>query len=77
MRRPVALPPAWTAGTVTGLRARGAVTIEHLSWRDGRIESAVLRAEDDTTVVVRYQSTNGEKVTKRASIKAGQSEYVG
>ncbi|WP_084316212.1 glycoside hydrolase family 95 protein [Actinospica robiniae] len=71
-----ALPPAWTAGTVTGLRARGGVTLEHLSWRDGHVESAALHAAQNTTVVIRYQGTNGQSTTRSVSIKADQTEYV-
>ncbi|MEY9874595.1 alpha-L-fucosidase 2 [Streptacidiphilus sp. MAP12-33] len=36
-----ALPSAWPSGHVTGLRARGGVTVD-LSWRDGRLERARL-----------------------------------
>lgn len=37
-----ALPRAWAQGSITGLRARGALTVD-LRWRGGRLEEAVLR----------------------------------
>ncbi len=38
-----ALPSAWPAGSVRGLRARGGLAIEALRWSDGRFESARIR----------------------------------
>ena len=37
-----ALPKAWTTGSISGLRSRGAVGVD-ISWRDGRATSVVLR----------------------------------
>ncbi|GAA4979831.1 glycosyl hydrolase family 95 catalytic domain-containing protein [Kineococcus glutinatus] len=47
-----ALPAAWHRGAVRGLRARGGVAVD-LTWRDGRLVSASLRAQQDTDVLVR------------------------
>ncbi|UWE13574.1 glycoside hydrolase family 95 protein [Actinacidiphila bryophytorum] len=47
-----ALPPAWPAGSASGLRARGGVTVEHLTWSTSTMRSARLRAERPTTVRV-------------------------
>ncbi|MEU9044243.1 MULTISPECIES: glycoside hydrolase family 95 protein [unclassified Kitasatospora] len=44
-----ALPPSWPSGDVRGLRARGGFTIG-LSWRQGVLTGAELRAARDTTV---------------------------
>ena len=46
-----ALPAAWPAGAVTGLRARGAVGVD-IEWRNGRATGATLRAGVDGDVVV-------------------------
>lgn len=49
-----ALPPAWPAGEVTGLRARGALTIDRLTWSNGAFHSATMRAAHPTTVTARW-----------------------
>ncbi len=46
-----ALPPPWRDGSVRGLRARGAVTVD-LDWRAGRLREATLTARHDRTVRV-------------------------
>jgi alpha-L-fucosidase 2 len=47
-----ALPAAWKAGKVTGLRARGGVTVS-ITWKDGRATEATLRADRDGTFRIR------------------------
>jgi alpha-L-fucosidase 2 len=47
-----ALPAAWPAGAVTGLRARGGYEVD-LTWQAGRLESATLRNVNGTRVQVR------------------------
>ena len=46
-----ALPAEWSAGSVSGLRARGAVTVD-IEWRDGRATRAVLRPAVEGEVVI-------------------------
>lgn len=41
------LPKAWPDGEVTGLRARGAVTVD-IAWKEGRLMQAMLKPERDT-----------------------------
>ena len=41
-----ALPPAWTFGRVSGLRARGGVEVD-LTWQDGRLQEARLQVARD------------------------------
>jgi alpha-L-fucosidase 2 len=47
-----ALPQAWTTGSVSGLRARGGYEVD-IAWRDGRLQSATIRADTDGRVRVR------------------------
>ncbi|MEA3391220.1 glycoside hydrolase family 95 protein [Sphingobium sp. CCH11-B1] len=47
-----ALPKAWPAGRVTGLRARGRCGVD-LHWRAGRLDRAILRPELDGPRTVR------------------------
>ena len=61
-----ALPAAWKTGTVQGLRARGGYTIDQ-TWKDGKLVEAVVRADRDGTVRVRYGQS-----TKELTVKAGQ-----
>ncbi|MBE3069937.1 MAG: glycoside hydrolase family 95 protein, partial [Planctomycetes bacterium] len=48
-----ALPRAWPAGSVKGLRARGGFEVD-MAWKDGRLTEAVLRATLPVTAQVRY-----------------------
>jgi alpha-L-fucosidase 2 len=49
-----ALPAAWPTGAATGLRARGAVTVD-IRWSGGYAENCILRADHDISVQVRPQ----------------------
>ncbi len=46
-----ALPPAWPDGDVTGLHARGGLTVD-ITWRDSRAERVVLHGHKDRDVEV-------------------------
>jgi len=50
-----ALPSAWPSGSVSGLCARGAFTVD-IAWRAGKLTKATLISTGGTTCRVRYQS---------------------
>ncbi|MEO8335897.1 MAG: glycoside hydrolase family 95 protein [bacterium] len=65
-----ALPTAWAAGRVRGLRARGGVAVD-IEWNGGLLQQATLTARRDTTVRVRHGSTVAEHL-----LRAGQATIV-
>ncbi len=62
-----ALPKDWPTGRVAGLRARSAVTV-NLDWKDGKLTSANLRADQGGKFSVRLGD-----VTKVVELKRGQA----
>jgi alpha-L-fucosidase 2 len=66
-----ALPPAWPEGRVSGIRARGAVTVD-LEWRAGKLVAATLTADRDGVHRVRLSAEEVRDV----SLKAGQPLVV-
>ena len=65
-----ALPAYWPSESVTGLKARGNVEVD-VTWDEGRLVEARLRAAKDREVEVRFQ---GGDETKVVSLKANE-EY--
>lgn len=53
------LPKAWSAGSVTGLRARGGFEVD-VSWRDGQLVNATIRSATGGTTRLRYRETTRE-----------------
>jgi alpha-L-fucosidase 2 len=47
-----ALPPAWRSGSVSGLKARGAVTVD-IAWSAGRVQQVTFHAAATGPIVVR------------------------
>lgn len=68
-----ALPPAWKAGEVSGLRARGGYTVD-LRWKDGKLTEAVIVPDRTGTCRLRGQGMSDETVSFEA--KAGQSYRI-
>ncbi|MBI5818683.1 MAG: glycoside hydrolase family 95 protein [Verrucomicrobia bacterium] len=62
-----ALPKAWPAGSVKGLRARGGFEVD-LAWQDGKLTTATIHSISGTACKARY----GEKVVD-LNLKPGQS----
>ena len=50
-----ALPSKWPTGSVRGLRGRGGITVS-IFWQNGRLSSAIVRADRETDLTIRYRS---------------------
>jgi alpha-L-fucosidase 2 len=71
-----ALPPQWPAGQVTGLRARGALTIARLAWTDGAPSTVVVEAQADTEVELRWTDAAGAARRRRLTLGHGERVTV-
>ena len=71
-----ALPSQWPDGRVTGLRARGAVTVAELSWSQGVPTAIVLEAQTGTRVTLRWRDAAGEPETRLLELAAGERAAV-
>jgi len=65
-----ALPKAWANGSVSGLKARGAFTVD-MDWAEGKLKSAVIKSGNGGTCVVRTESPVTVEGIKVKSIKSG------
>jgi alpha-L-fucosidase 2 len=60
------LPSSWSEGSVYGLRARGACTV-NLDWKDGRLVKAGIKSDKGGTFTIRYKER-----TKQIQLKSGE-----
>ncbi|MCY2954428.1 MAG: glycoside hydrolase family 95 protein [Planctomycetota bacterium] len=65
-----ALPPSWSTGSVSGLRARGGFEVA-MQWKGGKLQSATIRNAAPATFKVRYGAKTAE-----VSLKAGQKLHL-
>ena len=70
-----ALPDAWSSGQVRGIRARGGVQID-MTWKDGRITTAVLKATADCRHKLRAPKGQQIDGPDTIELKAGESHEV-
>ena len=73
-----ALPAAWATGRVRGLRARGGYTVD-VRWKDGKLDSAVIKADRAGTLRVRYGRSTAEHAVaggQSVTVTAGPSGLV-
>ncbi|MCX6967852.1 MAG: glycoside hydrolase family 95 protein [Verrucomicrobia bacterium] len=68
-----ALPSAWTDGSVTGLRARGAFEVD-MTWQSGRLEKATIHALSSGICKVRLGERAVEFSTKPGEVLTLNSE---
>lgn len=65
-----ALPPAWPAGSVEGVGARGGLTVD-LDWTDGAVTGVVLHAAKEIALDVRFGETR-----MAVSLAAGETRRL-
>jgi alpha-L-fucosidase 2 len=62
-----ALPPGWTGGSVTGLRARGGYEVT-MRWAGGQLQSAEIRSQSGGSCTLRYGGKTAEKTFKPGEV---------
>lgn len=65
-----ALPSAWATGSIKGIRARGAYTVD-IDWKDGKLVQAQIQSDKGGTFIIRYKER-----TKEVKIKPNESLIV-
>ncbi len=62
-----ALPKQWSEGSMHGLRARGACTV-NMDWKEGKLIKALIRSDKGGVYTVHYNA-----ITKRIKLNAGEA----
>jgi len=63
-----ALPAAWGSGSMHGIRARGACTLD-IDWKEGKLQQVKVKSDKGGTFKLRYQN-----IIKTITLKAGESK---
>ena len=66
-----ALPEEWKDGSIHGLRARGACTV-NMDWKNGKLTRVSIRSDKGGSYVIRYKER-----TKQIQLKRGESILLG
>lgn len=70
-----ALPDAWATGSVTGLKARGAFTV-NMDWQDGKLKSATITSAKGSKCSVRTAQPVAITGISVKSVKSAQGGYL-
>ena len=65
-----ALPEQWKDGSVSGIRARGGISVE-MTWRDSKVTSLILTAQKAQKIQL---TVNGE--LKQLKLKKGRNVII-
>ena len=71
-----ALPKAWPDGSVTGLRARGGLTV-NLRWQEGKLSKAVLRADQPGAFKIRYRDRLVQRQFRKGEVATLDAALTG
>ncbi len=66
-----ALPDAWPAGSISGIKARGGYELS-ISWKEGKLTSATITAQQDGTLHLRCK----DKLSAKGLIETAQHDGV-
>lgn len=58
-----ALPESWPEGSVSGLRARGACTV-NINWKEGLLSKVKIKSDKGGTYLLKYKEASKEIVLK-------------
>jgi alpha-L-fucosidase 2 len=73
-----ALPSAWSAGSIGGLRARGGFTVD-MAWRNGRLTSATISSRAGKSCTLRTDvpvTIRGAKCETKTTVANGKTYYL-